>query len=197
MKKRILFKIGILMFFMNMILPKSSHAQYKFGICDMSVSLTDVKHGLPFYMLKPIHPGFEVSATFLKKEKKLSHHAFDAALGYYYHDMIAHGNYLNVKYNYQIRIKEVIGVDLHSGLGFQYNIYPGEAYAINETSREYKSVNNAKANLAINLGIGLSYTKMGKIHPFIHYDFNVHNMWAYSTFVNSTTMLKAGVKYNF
>ena len=197
MKKRILVRTGILLFFMNVINPESVDAQYKFSISDMSVSLTDVKHGLPFYMLKPIHPGFEVSVTFLKKEKKISHHAFDAALGYYYHDMIAHGSYLNVKYNYQIRIKEIIGVDLHSGLGFQYNIYPGEAYAFNETSREYESVINTKANLALNVGIGLSYTKMEKIHPFIHYDFNVYNVWAYSTFVNSTAMLKAGVKYNF
>lgn len=197
MKKRKLLILGFLLFFMNVIIPESVYAQYKFGISDMSVSLTDVKHGLPFYMLTPIHPGFEASATFLKKEKKRSHHAFDGALGYYYHDMIAQGSYFNVKYNYQIRVKGIIGIDLHSGLGFQYNIYPGEGYAFNESTREYENVINGKANLAINLGFGLSYTQMEKIHPFIHYDLNVHNVWAYSTFVNSTTMLKAGVKYNF
>jgi hypothetical protein len=172
-------------------------AQYKSGFFDVYVSVTDVKHGLPFYMLAPIHPGCEVGATFLKKEKEKSVHYIDASLGYYYHDIIAHGSYLNVKYNYQIRIKEIIGIDLHSGLGFQYNIYPGEGYAFNESTNEYESVTNGKANLAINLGFGLSYTQMEKIHPFIHYDFNVHNVWAYATFVNSTAMLKAGIKYNF
>lgn len=197
MKKRNLLIIGGFSFVINVITPPSVNAQFRFGISDVSVSITDVKHGLPFYMLTPIHPGFEVSSTFLKKEKEHSHHAFDAALGYYYHDIIAHGSYLNFKYNYQIRIKEIIGIDLHSGLGVQYNIYPGEGYAFNESTFEYESTTNGKVNLAINLGFGLSYTQLEKIHPFIHYDFNVHNVWAYATFVNSTAMLKAGIKYNF
>lgn len=171
-------------------------AQNKYGFSDISIALTDVKHGLPFYKIAPLHPGIEVSTTLLKKEKEKSFHSFDATLGFYHHSLIASSTYSNVKYNYQRQIKNTIGIDLHSGLGYLHSIYPGEGYTFNDGTKEYESIVNHKGYLLINIGFGLAYIKHQRFQPFIHYDLNFYNVWSYATFVNSTAILKAGVKIN-
>lgn len=196
MDKKNVLKLSCLIFSLCLIIPQMATAQYKFGITDVSVAIADVKHGLPFYLLFPIHPGIELSTTVFKKEKEKSFHAFDATLGLYHHKYIANATYLNVKYNYQYRIKNIVGIDLHSGLGFQCNIYPGTGYEFNENSKEFESTVNTKGNLLVNAGFGLSYLKHEKIQPFFHYDMNGYNLWAFTSYVNLTAILKAGVKIN-
>lgn len=189
-----LLKYGILTLVLWMITAEKTDAQYNFGIADVSVAITDVKHGLPFMMIAPIHPGVELSATFLKKDKEKAFHSFSTTAGFYHHGLIANGTYANLNYNYQRKIKNTIGIDLHPGLGFMVAVYPGEGYRLNDGTGEYESVTNTSANLAINLGFGLSYIRHKWLQPFLHYDFNVYNVWAYTSFVNSTAILKAGVK---
>lgn len=191
-----IFKNGILALLLWMITAEQAEAQHKIGIADVSVSITDVKHGMPFMMIAPIHPGFELSTTLLKKDKEKAFHSFSTTAGFYHHAMIANGTYANINYNYQRKIKNTIGLDLHPGLGFMYAVYPGEGYRLNEGSGEIESVTNTSANLAINLGFGLSYIRHKQFQPFLHYDFNIYNLWAYSSFVNSTAILKVGVKIN-
>ena len=84
---------------LSMFFSLTSKAQYQFGLSDLSVSVTDVKHGLPFFMIAPVHPGIEISTAFLKKDKEKAFHAFEATLGYYYHSLIAHAPYINLKLN--------------------------------------------------------------------------------------------------
>ena len=183
-----------LLIFLNSII---TIAQYRIGITDFSVSLSDVKHGLPFYMLRPIHPGFEIEATFLKKEKGMKSHSFGMTAGYYYHSLIAHAQYLDVKYLYQRNLWDVISLNFHSGFGYLLNLYKGEGYKFNESTGFYESVVNTKSNFLVNVGLGLSYTGLDRYHLFVFYDINVHNVWAFSSFVNSTAMLKVGIRYNF
>ena len=178
------------------ITANQASAQYKAGMADVSVSITNVQHGLPFKMIAPIHPGIEIGATFLKKEKEKAYHSFSTTAGFYHHSLISNGTYLNLNYNYQRKVKNMIGIDLHPGLGFLYAVYPGEGYRFNESTQAYESTVNGKANAVINLGFGLSYIRHHRLHPFIHYDFNVYNIWAFASYVNSTAVLKAGVKIN-
>ena len=185
------------MLVMSLLSTVQVRAQYKWGFSDASVALSNVKHGLPFMMIMPIHPGFEVGATFLKNDKPRSFHSIDATAGFYHHRLISNGSYLHVRYNYQIQVKQVIGVDLHTGLGYVYAVYPGDAYGFNSSTQEYEKTRTSKSFLAVNAGFGLSYIKPRKLHPFLHYDFNGLNLWAYDSFVNSTVLLKAGLKYNF
>lgn len=169
-------------------------AQYEAKMADVSVSFTNVQHGLPFKMIAPIHPGIELAATFFKKEKEKAFHSFGTTAGFYHHDLISNGTYLTLNYNYQRKIKNMIGIDLHPGLGFLYAVYPGEGYRFNEGTQAYESTLNGKANAVINLGFGLSYIGHQRFQPFIHYDFNVYNVWAYASYVNSTAILKVGIK---
>ena len=196
MKKRKTLIFVIILIIVNLITTVTVTAQYNFGISDVSIAFADVKYGLPFQIITPIHPGIEVGATFLKKDKEKVFHSFDATLGYYYHDLITNGTYLNCKYNFQLKVKKVVGVDFYSGLGTLYSIYPGDAYHFNQNTKEYEQVINDKIYATINAGFGLSYIKPQRIQPFIHYDFNANNVWALTSFVNLTTILKAGVKIN-
>lgn len=185
---------GILVLVLSLVIGTQADAQYKAGIADVSLAITDVKHGLPFMMIAPIHPGFEIGVTFLRKDKEKAFHSLSTTAGFYHHSLIANGTYVYLNYNYQRKIGQIIGIDLHPGLGFLYQVYPGDGYRFSESAGTYESTVNSKANLAINLGFGLSYIGLERFQPFIHYDFNVYNVWAFASYVNATAILKAGVK---
>lgn len=164
-------------------------AQFKWGLSDYSIAVTDVQYGLPFIKTFPVHPGLEIGTTFLKNEKKFTTHSVSATAGYFYHSLIAHAPYIRAEYNYQIRIKKTIGIDMGGGIGYLHAFYPGEGYRYNEESGEYESVLYQQAFLRVNASLGISLVKFEKIRPFVRYEQTMMN-----DFFHLMCLLSAGVK---
>jgi len=166
--------------------------QFKFGIEDYSIAITEVQYGIPFLGLTPINPGFEIGATFLKKEKTRSCHQIGANMGYFYHKLLVSAPYLKANYTYQPNIKNILGIDMGIGIGYLHGFYPGESYQFDEDKKKYVSTNlNSFPAFTTSTHIGMTYIKSEKINPFIKYEGNMLN------FSEFTSILMIGTKFNF
>ena len=164
-------------------------AQFKWGISDYSIAVTNVQYGLPFIKTFPIHPGLEIGTTFLKNEKEFSTHSVSATAGYFYHNLIAHAPYIKTEYNYQLRIKKTIGFDVGAGVGYLHAFYPGEGYRYSEKSGAYESVLYQQAFFCASASLGISVVKFDKIQPFVRYEQTMMN-----DLFHLMCLLRAGVK---
>ena len=178
MKIRIKLICVILIAFFSL---KQGYGQFEFKISDVSVAVTDFQYGLPFIKTFPIHPGIEVGATILKKEKEKSSHSFGANLGFFHHNVLANAPYLITGYNYQRNIKQTIGLQAGAGLGYMHTFYPGESYEYNKNTNEFEPATNSSPFFLIDAGLGISYLKMNKVQPFIRYNVTSLNIYNYFT----------------
>lgn len=179
----------------NVLVTISAHnvfGQFKFGINDYSVAITEVQYGIPFSGFLPINPGFEIGATLLKNEKTRSCHQVSANLGYFYHELLVSAPYIKTNYTFQPNIKKLLGIDMGIGLGYLHGFYPGESYEFDEDKKKYVSTKvNSFPAFTTSAHIGFTYIKPDKINPFIRYEGNMLN------FNDYTAILLIGTKFNF
>ena len=179
----ILVSLGLL------VTGKFSYGQFEWGLSDISLAATDAKWGLPFVELYPIHPGFELGTHFLTSEKEFTSHRFGVQAGYFDHSVIAHALYLQAGYEFQIRIRQIIGFDLGAGAGYCHAIYPGDGYIFNEDTGLYESGTDHEGFFSYNARFGISLVKYERIQPFVRYDLMV-----LEKLYNQCTLLQLGVR---
>ena len=153
-------------------MANSGIAQFKFGVSEVSVLASASQMGVPFVKLFPIHPGAEISATFLKKEKSKSTHRISGHAGYIHHDILIYAPYVKATYDYELKIKNTIGIDSYLGIGYAHAFYPGEGYRFNDSNQKYESKQLNQSFFLSNFGFGLNYLKPKKINPFLKYNVN-------------------------
>lgn len=153
-----------------LLISKSSFAQYTYGLNELSVSLMNNICGVPFVRFTPVNPGIETGITFLQNDKTHTKQTVSAYLGYFYNKEIAHSIYLKTTYDFQYKIKQLIGLNAYAGIGYLHAIYPGDGYQFNQDTGNYESHHVNQAFFLSNIGLGIIYIKPKKIHPFIKYE---------------------------
>jgi len=145
----------------------------------------------------PIHPGIELGVNFWRKDKRKFGHQFNTYLGFYHHKNVSNAFYLKAEYLFQIKIKETIGIDLFPSAGYKHYFYPGDVFALNESTAEYEKTNQLGIpRFTAGIGLGLTYLNRSKIEPFMRYEINVdfpHKLLG----LLPHTIFKIGVNYKF
>lgn len=147
----------------------------------------------PFTRFTPIHPGLEVGTSLFNKGKQNNEHHINIYLGGYYHQKIENGFYIIGEYAYRFNYKNIIGIDLPVGGGYQHDFYPGEIYEQNSTSGEWEVARQkGKAHALTTFGLGFTFLKPAKVQPFIRYQ-SVIDFPLYNGFLTTRTFFKIGV----
>lgn len=146
------------------------YGQFDFGISEVTISMYNNQFAFPLTQFTPIHPGAELGVVFLKKDKKLHSQKVSGYLGFFHHRVIANAPYFKVTYDYQYKIKEVLGVKAYAGIGYLHAFYPGDGYSFNSSKDTYEQVTVNQAFFLSNFGLGISYIKPKILHPFIKYE---------------------------
>ncbi len=167
-------------------------AQFKYGITDFSIAVQDMKFGVPFIQVFPIHPGIEAGVVFLKNEKNNHQQTIGLKVGYIHHDLLITGPYLRTEYQYQQKIKSVLGINGSVSLGYLHAFYPGDGYQFSETSGAFEPTQLHQAFFTAGAGIGLSYLQSERVRPFLHYEMNM--VGSPSIFI---AQLKLGATFTF
>ena len=171
----------------------STSAVFSQKIHALSISAMTETTSYPFTRYLPIHPGLEVGTTFWLKEKNNSKHQINAYLGGYHHKKLENGFYLRGEYAYTYSIKNIIGLDLPLGVGYQHTFYPGEVYEQNAESGNWEKMNHfGKPHTIVNCGFGLRILNLGKVQPFIRHE-SALDIPLYNGFLNLRTFLKLGI----
>lgn len=162
--------LKIIVILLLVAICKNGTAQSKFKITELSASAYNTQYGLPFIRFAPIHPGIEMGATFLEKNKVKSYRKISGRIGFYHHDLLANGVFIKAIYDYQVKIKNILGVGGYGGIGYTHLFYPGDGYTFDTPSGNYKSSRANQAFFLSNIGLGINYIKPKKLQPFIKYE---------------------------
>lgn len=158
------------------------------------VSAMTETSAFPFSRYLPIHPGLEIGTTFFQVEGERSLHRGNFFLGGYTHRKIENGFYLRGEYVYTYKFKDLVGVNLPVGLGYQHSFYPGEAYTQNPESGEWEKARQiGKPHGLVNFGIGFTWLNNSRIQPFVRHE-NVIDIPFFNGFTTVRTFLKLGVE---
>lgn len=157
--------------FLTWLICSNVHGQFDFGVSEASISMYYNQFALPFTQFTPIHPGVELGVVFLKKDNQSHVQKVSGYVGFFHHKVIANAPYFKVNYDYQYKIKKILGLNAYVGIGYLHAFYPGDGYSFNSSKDAYEQVPVNQAFFLSNLGLGLNYIKpKKKIHPFIKYE---------------------------
>jgi len=178
-----------------LIMGATSNAQ---AINSASVSLLNEAVELtPFNDFFPVNPGLELGVNFWRKDKKVFGHQFNTYLGFYHHKNVDNTFYLKAEYLFQTKIKGVIGVDLFSSVGYKHSFYPGDVYALSESTGEYeKATQSGISRFTGGIGLGVTYLNDSKIEPFVRYEVNIDLPHKFLG-LYPHTIFKIGANYKF
>jgi len=183
--------------FVAMLLIGFGIQGYAQNLQRLSFAATTEAIGLPFTNYFPIHPGFEVEATFKRTEKTKSIRSLNATLGFFHHRKLETAVYLGGEYQYTYKLfQDRLGIDLPAGLGYLHSFYPSELYEQTETGA-FESISQiGRAHLYFNVGIGLSYLGNEKIQPFIRQELMLETFFANGLPIIPHSFLKIGININ-
>ena len=163
------------------LLSICSLSAYGQKIDQISIAATSKAIGLPFTNYLPYHPGLEFKATFKTKTTDKKIQRYNVNLGAFFHRRLQTGFYIGGEFQYtKTLFQQTIGLDLPVGLGYLHTFYPNELYEQRENG-DFEVVSQfGRPHVYINLGIGISYLRPKKIHPFIRQELFVQTPFANS-----------------
>lgn len=153
---------------------------------------------LPFTQLTPMHPGLELGVTIRERTRKNSITQLSIAAGGFYHKKVVNAFYLKSSYLFSPIILSLLTFDIEGSLGYMHTFYPGEVYELNEQSGEFEKTSQyGRPNLMAGLGLGFTFIKSRKLHPFARYELSVGypNVTDWPLMLHS--LLKVGLFYRF
>jgi hypothetical protein len=162
--------VKIILFALLLFYFSNSFGQYKRGLSDITFSVINNQFGLPFVQFRPIHIGGEVGVKLLENNKTNTAQSVSAQLGFFNHHLIANAPYLKINYDFQVKIKQIIGINGYAALGYVHTFYPGNGYSFNASTGSYEKIQLNQAFLLSNVGFGISYIKPNRIKPFLKYE---------------------------
>lgn len=172
-----------------LLLQNEASAQYRWGVDEVSLSVSNAQWGLPFLQFTPMHPGLEAGVSVLANEQKNFRHDVSVCGGFFYHELMATAAYLNVGTAFQYWLGNVLGADIRAGAGYAHAFYPGEAYAYKENTGSFESTLANQSFLQLTAGVGISYLGFERVEPFVRMDVMMLN-----NLYNSVTLVKVGLK---
>lgn len=135
-------------------------------ILPISISVFNESTALPFtrFFTIPVHPGFQIGTEFTLKQKK-SHRLFETVnFGYYYHNHMAQGAYLNTEVGYEYRAKFGLAVGALFGLGYLHTFATQAEYRL--IDGEYiRKFDKGNPRLMPSLSLDLGYYIKSKTTP--------------------------------
>jgi len=177
--------------------PLKLMGQYQKSPGNISFALTNVQYGLPFYKFLPVHPGIELSTDLLKKETNFSLSTVSLSMGYFNHQKLFSSFYSTLNYQYQVQLKNTLGLGLNCGLGGMYSTFHNEGYRFNAEKATWEGTSRGKLFMVLTPGIELSYIKYPKIKPFVQYNLVDLNIWEFSIYLRTMAILNVGVALQF
>ena len=183
----------ILVFIFLITFWESSKAQL---VERISVAGSKESTAFPFTRISPFHPGGEIVATLSEKIKEKSIISWNLAIGGFHHKKIANAFYLKGEYHYRPIIKSTLTIDIIGNLGYMHTFYPGEVYELNKHTGDFEKITQyGRPHVLVGVGIGLTYIKSKKVHPFIRQELAIESPFANGIPVMIHSFVKLGLSY--
>ena len=116
-------------------------------------------------ILDILHPGFSLGTEFTYKEGRFSKFYQGLSLGYFYHEIIAKGLFLQTTGGYRYTTGLGFFGDLTVGLGYLLYFHPGQVFKLNDQG-EYepaKSPGKSALMISFSLGVGYDFSRKAKL----------------------------------
>lgn len=164
------------------------------SIKQVSVSVLKESTAFPFTRFFPIHPGVEIGVTLMEKQHEKSIRNFNVNLGGFHHKHIANAFYLKGEYAFRPIIKSLLSIDFIGNAGYMHTFYPSEVYELNTNSGEFEKITQyGRPHFTGGLGLGITYLKGKKIHPFLRQELIIQSPFANGIPVMVHSILKFGI----
>ena len=132
----------------------------------------------PFTRYTPIHPGAEIGVGVYEVEKDKSIQTVNVYAGGFYHKRLELGLYVRGEYQYTLKFKDKVGLDLPVGIGYLHSFYPGELYELNSNG-EFETVSQTgRPHALITGGVGVRYLGFEKVQPFVRQSIGIETPFA-------------------
>lgn len=124
-------------------------------------------------ILDILHPGFSLGTEYTYKEGRFGKFFQGLSLGYFYHEIIAKGFFLQTTGGYRYTTGFGLFGDLSLGLGYLLYFHPGEVFKLNDQG-EYepaKSPGRSALMISFSLGVGYDFSRKSglPLSVFIRY----------------------------
>lgn len=134
----------------------------------VSVAVATEAVGLPFTNYRPLHPAFEIRATWKTKEAPRNMQQFSTNLGAYFHRRLENGFYVGGEYQYTQKLfQQSLGLDFPASLGYLHSFYPGELYEQDANGDFSVIQQGGRPHFYLSLGTGLRYLGTSRFQPFV------------------------------
>jgi len=162
----------------------------------ISLSLMKESTAFPFTRFLPVHPGGEIGVTLGEKIREKSITNWNLGIGGFHHKNIANAFYLKGEFQYRPIIKSILTLDMIGNLGYMHTFYPGEVYELNEQTGDFEKITQyGRPHVLAGVGIGVTFIKSKKVHPFIRQELAIESPFANGIPVMIYSFLKLGISY--
>lgn len=167
---------------------------YSQKVKSISFMVYNESTALPFTRLLPINPGGEIGICLVEKITDKSIINWNLGLGGFYHKNIVNAFYLKGEFQYRPIIKSLFTFDLIGNIGYMHTFYPGEVYELNEKTGDLEKITQfGRPHVLAGLGMGVTYIRSKKVHPFIRQEFLIESPFANGIPAMAHSFLKIGV----
>jgi hypothetical protein len=108
-------------------------------------------------ILEILHPGFSLGTEYAYKEGRSGKFYQGMSLGYFYHEVIAKGYFLQTSAGYRHTTRFGLFGDLSLGLGYLLYFHPGEVFKLNDQGEYEPAKSPGRSALMILFSIGAGY----------------------------------------
>jgi hypothetical protein len=138
-------------------------------------------------ILDILHPGFSLGTEYTYKEGRFGKFYQGLNFGYFYHEIIAKGFFIQTTGGYRHTTGFGLFGDLSIGLGYLVYFHPGEVFKLNDQGEYETAKSPGKSALMLSFSIGLGYDFSRKTRlplsifiryqPFAQTPYSVKESW--------------------
>ncbi|MBV6645231.1 MAG: hypothetical protein KI790_07265 [Cyclobacteriaceae bacterium] len=136
----------------------------------VSLTLQTESVSIPFTRIGEIHPGLEIGFNLSEKVKANSTRRWNGYIGWFYHRDFDQSVYLRGEYEFSYPLKNTIAFHLPIGLGYMHSFHTRPVYEQNDDGSFSEKRQWGRPHALFNIGLGMSYLKLGAVTPFIKYE---------------------------